>query len=494
MKLPFTGKDKIITVLEMDENFLKMVQLRPSPREKKIFRSVVKKINGISENELIKMITGLSKQFKIDPDHLIISMPTQFATIRNPEFPSLDSEEIKDMVELQIGKQTPYSTNEIVSDYQIVYTSPDGYSRVMLVIVHIDIVNRYFRVLEKAGLKPARIGLSSEGTLNWCRLSYQEKKVEDEPYLLVDVDNTESNFIAILNNKIIFDRNISLGFSQSVEDMDKWQKELIEEINRSIYAYQNEMVNKDISKIVIGGSERVTAKLNDNLLRESFNLPVEITPQFKNIPVTKEALDLYGGDLKDISLSSLIGLAFIYGKEHINLLPHEIKLERTMKKRAKDLYLLGILLALILIATSSVFLEKFYSRERYLTQLKNKIASIKGEADDLGLMKEKMEIVKSRSDAKGSVLNILYEAYNVISPDMYLLSVSFDGKHILTLRGSSSVMSEVFKFVNELEKSEYFENVKTKYVSKNIVKGEETAEFEIICPLSAALQRLLREY
>jgi len=493
VKLPFVGKDKVITVLEMDENFLKVVQARPLPRERKIFRSVVKKITGVSENEVIKMIQDLSKQFKIDPDYLIISMPSQFATIRNPEFPSLDPEEIRDMVELQIGKQTPYSTNEIVSDYQVVYTSPDGYSRVMLAIVHIDIVNKAFRILEKSGLKPARIALSSEGALNWCRISYQEKKAEDEAYLLVDIDYIGSNFIVVLNNKIIFDRNISLGFSQSVEDMDKWQKELIEEINRSIYAYQNEMVNKDISKIVIGGSERVTVKLNDNLLRESFNLPVEIVGQFKNIPATKETLDLYGGDLKDISLSSLIGLAFIYGKEHINLLPHEIKLERTMKKRARDLYLLGILLALILIASSSVFLEKFYNRERYLSQLKQKMVSIKDEASDLDLMKQKMRIIESRSDAKGSALNLLYESYNVISPDMYLLSVSFDGRHILTLRGSSTVMAEVFKFVNELEKSEYFANVKTKYVSKSIVEGEETAEFEIICPLSAALQRLLRE-
>jgi len=149
---------------------------------------------------------------------------------------------------------------------------------------------------------------------------------------------------------------------------------------------------------------------------------------------------------------------------------------------------------LILIASSSVFLEKFYNRERYLSQLKQKMVSIKDEASDLDLMKQKMRIIESRSDAKGSALNLLYESYNVISPDMYLLSVSFDGRHILTLRGSSTVMAEVFKFVNELEKSEYFANVKTKYVSKSIVEGEETAEFEIICPLSAALQRLLREY
>ncbi len=494
MKLPFIGKDKVVTILEMDENHLKVIQARPLPREKKISKVVVKKINGVSENDLVKMVELLSKELKIDPDCLIISMSSHFATIRNPEFPSTDPNEIKDMVELQIGKQTPYSTSEIVSDYQIVYTSPDGYSRVMLVIVHVDVVNRCFRILEKAGMKPARIALSSEGALNWCRFSCQGKRVDNEPYVLVDVDYAKSNFIVILNNKIIFDRNISLGFSQSVEDIDKWQKDFIEEVNRSTYAYQNEMVHKDISKIVISGAERLTTKLNDNLLKESFNLPVEIVGQFKNIPASKETVELYGGDLKDISLSSLIGLALIHGKERINLLPQEIKLERSMKKRAKDLYLLGILLALILISIFSVFLEKFYNRERYLGQLKNKILSTRDDADNLDLMKKKMKIIRARSDTKASILNILYEVYNVISPDMYLVSINFDGRHTLTLRGSSSVMAEVFKFVNELEKSEYFENVKTKYVSKTIVEGEESAEFEIICPLSASLQRLLREY
>jgi len=493
VKFPFLKSSRITTVMEIDDNWLKIIQAETLPKEKRICGIVVKKITGLSEENIIGMIKEISKDIRIDPNSFIISLPSVYAAVRNPEFPSTDAGEIKNMVELQMGKHTPYSTSEIVTDYQIVYTSSDGYSRVMLVIVHRDIINRYFRILEKAGLRTDKITLDSEGVLNWYRVSYKNKP-ENTPFLLIDVNYNTSNLVFILQNRIIYNRVISLGFIQSVEGMDKWHKDFIEEVNRSFYAYQNEMINKDITRIVISGSERLTKKLNDNLLKDTFKLPIEIVNQFKNTYVAKETLELYGGDLKDVSFSSLAGLAFVYNKDSISLLPQVIRIERSVKRRARSLYALGILMAFILVAISSIFLEKIYNRENYLGKLKNKASSIKPRADELDRMMKEMRMIKIRSDARGSVLNMLYEIYKTISPEIYMSSVSFDGKHSINLRGTSSVMSEVFKFVNDLEKSEYFDNVKTKYVSKNVVEGKEVVEFEIICPLSANLQRILKEY
>lgn len=494
MKFPFAKGNKIITVLEMGDKWLKLVQAEISRRERKIIQALVKDISNISDDDLVKIVRDLFKEVKVDPEYFIISIQSHFVSIRNPEFPSTDTQEIRDMVELQIGKQTPYSINEIVKDYQVVYTSPDGYSRLMLVIVHRDIINKYSRIIERVGLKGDRVALSSDGILNWCQIAHTDTKFKDTPFLLIDVDYLTSNLIVILNNKIIFNRTISFGFSQSLQDIDKWQKEFIEEVNRSIYAYHNEMVNKDIGKVIISGSERLTAKLNDNFLRDKFNLPVQILSQFKNISVTKEIVDLYGGNIKDLSISSLMGFALKYEKKGIDLIPHEVKIERAMKKKARELYLLGILLAFILIAISSVFLEKIYNKERYLTQLKAEISSIGDKASELKSMMERMKLIDARSSAYGSVLNVIYETYKIVSPDIHLISISFDGKYSVNLRGSSTEMSEVFKFVNELERSEYFESVKTKYVSKNRVEGQDISDFEIICPLNNAIQRTLREY
>jgi len=165
-----------------------------------------------------------------------------------------------------------------------------------------------------------------------------------------------------------------------------------------------------------------------------------------------------------------------------------------MKKRGRELYVMGILMAFILIFTSIIFLEKIYTKEHYLDQLKTEMSSIGEKANELEVMKQRLQLIDSRTNADGSVLNAIYEIYKIISPEIHLLSLSFDGKYNVGLRGSSNEMSEVFKFVNELEKSECFENVRTKYVSKNKVEGQEVADFEIICPLNRSVQRALRNY
>jgi len=70
-----------------------------------------------------------------------------------------------------------------------------------------------------------------------------------------------------------------------------------------------------------------------------------------------------------------------------------------------------------------------------------------------------------------------------ISPEVYLITLNFDGKNRLTVRGVSDSMSEVFRLVSALEDSNYFKNVKTKYATKSKVEGRELTDFEITCPL-----------
>ena len=73
------------------------------------------------------------------------------------------------------------------------------------------------------------------------------------------------------------------------------------------------------------------------------------------------------------------------------------------------------------------------------------------------------------------------------------MSISFNGKDYLVLRGVSNNMPAVFTFVSALEESEYFQNVKTKYATQRKAKGREVTDFEISCLLEQDLQKLLTE-
>ncbi|GAI08673.1 unnamed protein product, partial [marine sediment metagenome] len=143
-------KKRLITVLEINGDWLKVVQAELHGKARKISRVVTEKIASPSDKEISQRIANLAKELEINSDFLVVSLPHQLAAVRNLELPSANPAEIKDMVQLQVGKQTPFTKEEIIYDYQILDTNEEGYSRVMLAIVHRDVIRRYFKILEDA--------------------------------------------------------------------------------------------------------------------------------------------------------------------------------------------------------------------------------------------------------------------------------------------------------------------------------------------------------
>lgn len=471
--------------MEMDSGWLKIVQAESFAKSRKIKRVIVEKvaISWESQDEKIsERIKNLFKELKINSDSLIVIVPHQAAAIRNLELPSTNPAEIKNMVELQIGKLTPFAKDEIIYDYQILSTNAEGYSGVMLAVVHQDVIRRYFEILKLVELKTERVALSFEGLLAWYRFACKGGVV-DEPHALVNLDCGKSDFAVILKDKVMFCRSISVGRSHDLKSADEWQEKFIEEIKHSIYAYQSELAGEEISKIVITGAQVFLSFLNEDVLKSKIGLPVEIMPQLKNIP---EALEPPIGDkdtIKNVSVASLFGFVLAYPEQKFNFIPLQLRIEKEVRERGKDVYLFGIYLVFILMTISSIFLGKVYNKEQHLARLKQETSNIQEKADRLNSMRKVTEEIKKRTFEKAFALNFIYEIHSVVFPEIYLTLISFDGENQLTLRGVSNAMSEVFGFLDALEKSKYFQNVKTKFVTTRNIEGKDLTEFEITCAL-----------
>ena len=424
-KISFKKKKKIITIIEIGDWWLKVIQAAPSVKDNKITKVVVEKIGGLDDEEIAQRITELAKELEINPDMFTLAVPHQLAAIRNIELPSTNPEEIKDMVDLQIGKQTPFSKEEIIYDYVIITANTEGYSKVMLTIVRQSLIDRYFKILERAKLETEKVTLSSEGLLSWCHLACKGMP-DEKAYAIVDVDYDTSDFSVVSKDKLIFCRNISVGFSQSQNRVTSWQEKFLEEIRLSIYAYQNEVMDKDVSKVIITGSEMVTNDLNESVIKEKFGLPVEVVPQLKDIPQSLDTPDDQKVSVRNLSLCSLFGLALSYPLQKISLISPQLKIEKGVRERGKDLYLFGIYLIFILATISSIFFGRMYNNEQYLKQLKKEIVKLEPRVDALGQMRKETTGIKARSSAKDYSLNFLYEIHNVISPEVYFSSISFE--------------------------------------------------------------------
>ena len=491
----FKRKKKIMTALEIDGGKLKIVQSEFFGKTRKINKVIAEEIvsSPDSRDEKISArIKDLFKGLNIEPDSVIIIASYQTAIIRNLEFPSIDSAEIKNMVELQISKQTPFAADEIIYDYTVLSINAEGYSRVLLSIVHQDVIKRYFKILKAAKVKVERVALSSEGLFAWYRFAHQERP-GDEPYVLINVDFGKSNFTVILKDKLTFCRNIFVEGLESLSGAQEWQEKLVSEIKHSIYAYRNEVDSKEVDKIVITGAEALTASLNEDFLKDKLTLAVEIIPQFENIPEAGDSLGRDNSVIKNISLASLLGFALTADKPKINLIPLQLRLEKGLKERGKDLYLFGVCLAAILMIISSIFLGKVYNKKQYLARLKEETLKIQDKANKLSGMQKEIEGVKKRIVKRDFALNCIYEIHKIIFPEIYLTAISSDGESQVILRGVSSAMSEVFDFLNALEKSECFQNVKTKFVTTRKIGNKVLTEFEIVCPLGADFRKELIE-
>jgi Tfp pilus assembly PilM family ATPase len=480
----FNKPDKIITVLEIGKKWFKIVQAERLKTENRICFIDAFETGFLSDEDLMLRIVDLSKKRKIDSENLIVSIPHIMTSTKNLDLPSTNPSEIEDMVDLQIGKQTPYSSDEIIKDYHILDSHMEGYSRVLLVIVHRDVVQRCFKILEGAGLSVEKVGFSSEGLLGWGSFVCTEAMSASKTGVLIDIDHDTIDFEVVANGSPLFNRSLSLGLSDASLSGPAWQNKFVEEVTRAIYAYQNEVTDREVEKVVISAGLSARQKLDEAFLREKIALPVEIIDQLGKLSKTDSALASYNSlSAKNLSFSSLFGTTHIFDKQVIDLVPQEVRMERSFKERGKDIYRIGIISVFILLLVSSLFLGRLYNKERYLNQLNAKLSEIKDNAAALSSMARETALVRGRVSTRGMALDLLHEVYKAVLPELHLTMVVFDGKENMILRGDSNIMSEVFNFVSKLEESEYFKNVQARNTTQRRDKDKEVVSFEILCPL-----------
>jgi Tfp pilus assembly protein PilN len=77
----------------------------------------------------------------------------------------------------------------------------------------------------------------------------------------------------------------------------------------------------------------------------------------------------------------------------------------------------------------------------------------------------------------------LAQLYDILPKEIELSNIRFEEAGKFSLRGSAVSMSVVFSLVDNLEKSNYFKEVKTRYTTKRKTPSGDVTDFEIVCNL-----------
>jgi len=470
LKIPF---GRTVLAVEPGTEWFKLVEITRNRDEIKVARVLVKRTTDVESLVGPNLLKALGMG-ELAGEPVVICLPRQAVNVRLFDLPSGDPQEIADMVDLQIARQTPYSRDEIVFDYRVFRSDKDGYTRVMLVIAQTGVVRQKYRFLEEAGLSVSLVSTSTDGwlaALQDGKLAFHQRAAGATAFL--DIDATSSDLVVLNQGVPLFSRNLSVGASQLIAGDERLRDKAMQEISMALETFRNEVPSVSIVALALPG----TAGENQALARQ-----LEVALGLEIVPVTGAGADAYdkaGPDAVAVALTGIVGAAAAPERLQINLTPESVRLRKSVTVKARQLTTMAILVMAVVGLLSLFVMSRINRKQVYLDELKAMIGQTTVEADRVEAMRRKVVMVSDRVAISMIPARALVELLGLAPDTMAFTSIVISDASQLVCRGTAETVADTVKLVNAMEASVVFRNVK----STRTVSGKERTEFEIVCDL-----------
>lgn len=472
---------KDVICLNLSSDILKLACSRVSSKRKEIFSLSCREIKGLPDEEISKIIKTSLNNLKLNNPEVINVISGHSTITRNIEIPSQDPSEIKEIIDLQAGRHTPYPREEIIIDYINLGTHKKHYSKILLIIVTISVVRRQIEILDKAGLKAENVFFAPE-VMSQVYARNLKLGLETSVFTLLNIDANFTDFLIVSNGKLIFTRSIPIGSQQLINEKDRYEIRFVEESKRSVEAYVNENIDKAPEKFILTGAAEDNPDIKE-MMDQRIGMSVNFSPYFQNISISESALKSAKAN-KGISFLDVITPLVTTSRIETNFIPEEIKLRKLFEEKSRDIVKIGILSMVIIALLGGFFISKIYFKSAYLSNLSKKYKPISEEAKSLEKTFSRVEAVKHYLKGRGLSIEILSELYNILPAEMRIKDIRLSAESRLTLAGNSRTMATVFSFISNMEESPYFKSVETRRTTKRKEMDEELVDFEIVCMIS----------
>jgi Tfp pilus assembly PilM family ATPase len=464
---------KTVVAIEPGAEWFKLVKVTRSRDGVKVERVVLRRTEEVEPLAGPGFLKALGLQ-ELKGVPVIVCLPRQMVNVRLFDLPSGDQNEIADMVDLQIARQTPYSRDEIVFDYRLFRSDKEGYTRVMLVIVQTGVVRQKYRFMEDSGLSVGLVTVTTDGWLAALQSGdLTLPKSGSGAVAFLDCDSTSGDLVILNNGVPLFSRSMPMGSSQITADggqLEKWAQE----ISRAFETFRNETPGVAVSLLVLSGGAAELSALAAGL-KSALGLDV----------VGVEGMAKLTDDLllppesKGTSLAGVLGAAADAKGLQLNLIPESVRMRKGVIAKALQLTVTGILLLAVFGMLSLLVLSRTSRKEAYLAELTRMINATAKTADETDAMRRKVAIVAERLATKMIPAKVLVELYGVVGDGTAFSAIEISDDSKVVCRGNTETVADTVRLVNAMESSPLFQNVK----STRTVSGKDRTEFEVTSEL-----------
>ncbi|MBI3306475.1 MAG: pilus assembly protein PilM [Candidatus Omnitrophica bacterium] len=439
------------------------------------------------DDKISEFLLQFANENGIGTRDVICVLPSTLFISKNVDMPSNDLEEISKIVDLQAGRYTPYSRDEIVIDYLCMESAGQHYTNVLLTIVNRRVIDRLYQIIEKAGMEIAKIMIASEAMSN-CYDRIADSRTEDAAVGGLHIADHYADFTVVDQHQLVFVRSIPIGLQELRSGGEEVQTAFVGELEKSVSAYQDQGVGRAIKTLVVSGGSEIKAELQKMIQKtRSLNLEKDLLLQFVEaaaiIPADGQAFSKKEGMTDDSFFdltASLASLSFM----RLDLTPKELKLRRRFREGGREVITLGVLVMACLVLLCIFLASKIYIKKEIIQKIDSIDEQSASEALSLERASTKARVVRNLIKNRGKALYVFERVTSLIGDDIYLTDFKYDQTGVLELKGTANSMSRVFAFVTDLEESNYFSSVKTKSTKSRHVGQADVADFEIECQLA----------
>ena len=474
---------RVTTVIALDGQWLKLLQADGPPKARRITKLLAVGIEQAGTEQIQRAFREACTVEGLSAGEVLIANPTHLCTVRLFSLPSTDPKEIRDIVELQAEKHTPYAKEEIITDFTIIERDRSGYSRVLLIIAHQDVIHRLVQFTDGAALLLDRVGCELEGLIHWFKAAKPEAAGQEAGTLIVDVDGGTTTVLVMQRGMPRFHRSLATGAAQLLEDAARSGEHLVGELQRSLEAVEAEGAGLKVQSVVLTGRLQQLGDLKAQIER-GLNLPVTAVEPWAACQMTPGAKTA-SERLPDVSFAGLVGLAL--APTAIDLTPTATKLRQAFEERARALVVLGCQVVGIMILASLLMIGQGYKSQRYYQTLRAMHRSAAAPALEVEEALQQIEVVRERLRHQGLLLEGVDALAAASPPEIRWKSLTFIQGQGFTLKGSSAELPKIYDFVAALNGSPLFERVEATRVATKKGEAEGSAtDFEISCTLRQA--------
>lgn len=395
----------------------------------------------------------------------LLVLPTYLCVTRYTWLPSSRADEIAEMLEFELPRIAPCSTQPWTWDYSVVQVQEDRGSQVLVVLSPASVVASALERARALGIEPRLVTVGA--ALHAARLARDKSPRPPDRHGYVWWDGDSMDFLVTEGTRAVFLRGARIG-ENAAPPLD-----LVEaEVGRSLSMFRQLPLGPTELPLCVQGTSPELPRLVERLGRMEDVRIDETTLQ--EAPAGPAAADAIASSLRGAG-SARTACA--------DLLPRPLKEKRRRRRWRRQIFMHGLRICLVVLLALLCLRVSAWRTTRSLHRYEQRLAEISPLAQKLQFLQAQLDVIQAQVQGNVSTLDIIGELYQVLPPDVSIHYLSIDDNRRVVVRAQAKRLSQAFDCIDPLERSGYLADVRQNYAHLREIEGQVLIDFELAAHL-----------